>query len=94
MTLSELARMRKPSILIPSPYVPDDHQTKNARALSDVGAAILLPEATLPNGSLTDAVKALLEHPERLREMEERLTGFDDVDANRVIWEQIKELTT
>jgi len=44
-TLSELAIVGKPAILIPSPNVAEDHQTKNAKAFSDIGAAILLPES-------------------------------------------------
>jgi len=43
-TLSELAAISKPAILIPSPNVAADHQTKNASVLSDAGGAVLLPE--------------------------------------------------
>ena len=43
-SISELTLVGKPVILVPSPNVSEDHQTKNARALSDVGAAILLPD--------------------------------------------------
>jgi len=46
-TLSELCLVGRPSILIPSPNVAEDHQTHNARALSDKGAAILIPEREL-----------------------------------------------
>lgn len=46
-TLSELCLIGKPAVLIPSPNVAEDHQTHNARALSDKGAAILLPEKDL-----------------------------------------------
>jgi UDP-N-acetylglucosamine--N-acetylmuramyl-(pentapeptide) pyrophosphoryl-undecaprenol N-acetylglucosamine transferase len=43
-SISELTLVGKPVILVPSPNVSEDHQTKNARALSDVGAAVLLPD--------------------------------------------------
>jgi len=46
-TLSELCLVGRPSVLIPSPNVAEDHQTHNARALSDKGAAILIPEREL-----------------------------------------------
>ncbi|NPA46017.1 MAG: undecaprenyldiphospho-muramoylpentapeptide beta-N-acetylglucosaminyltransferase [Chlorobi bacterium] len=46
-TLSELALVGKPVILIPSPNVAEDHQTKNARAFERQQAAILLPEKDL-----------------------------------------------
>lgn len=47
ITCSELALTGTPSILVPSPNVTADHQTKNARAMSSSGAALLLPEARL-----------------------------------------------
>ena len=47
ITCSELAVTGTPSVLVPSPNVTADHQTKNARALEDAGAAVLLPEADL-----------------------------------------------
>lgn len=45
LSISELCIVGKPCILIPSPNVAEDHQTKNARVLSDAGAAVLLPDA-------------------------------------------------
>lgn len=44
LTVSELAATGTPSILVPYPYAVDDHQTYNAKFLSDVGAAILVPQ--------------------------------------------------
>jgi UDP-N-acetylglucosamine--N-acetylmuramyl-(pentapeptide) pyrophosphoryl-undecaprenol N-acetylglucosamine transferase len=44
-SISELELLGKPCILVPSPNVAEDHQTKNARALADKGAAILVPDA-------------------------------------------------
>ena len=43
-TISELCLVGKPVILVPSPNVAEDHQTKNARALSDKDAAVLIPD--------------------------------------------------
>ncbi|MBR1465044.1 MAG: undecaprenyldiphospho-muramoylpentapeptide beta-N-acetylglucosaminyltransferase [Bacteroidaceae bacterium] len=44
-SISEICLLEKPSILVPSPNVAEDHQTKNALALSDKGAAILVRDA-------------------------------------------------
>jgi UDP-N-acetylglucosamine--N-acetylmuramyl-(pentapeptide) pyrophosphoryl-undecaprenol N-acetylglucosamine transferase len=44
LTISELCLVGKPSVLVPSPNVAEDHQTKNARALESRGAAILVPD--------------------------------------------------
>ena len=68
ITCSELAVTGTPSVLVPSPNVTADHQTKNARALADAGAAVLLPEADL-DARFRDAVTALLRQPDTLAEM-------------------------
>ncbi len=48
-SISELAIVGKPVILVPSPYVAEDHQTKNAQALVDIDAAVLIKEKDLDN---------------------------------------------
>ena len=58
LTISELCLVGKPVVLIPSPNVAEDHQTKNARALSDRDAAILVPDK--------DAKAQIMETPLRL----------------------------
>jgi UDP-N-acetylglucosamine--N-acetylmuramyl-(pentapeptide) pyrophosphoryl-undecaprenol N-acetylglucosamine transferase len=62
LTVSEIAVSGRASVLIPSPNVTGDHQTYNARALSDKGAAILLPEKKLAEDS-----SLLLQEIETLR---------------------------
>lgn len=47
-SISELCLLGKPAILVPSPNVAEDHQTKNARALSDRGAALFVSDAEAP----------------------------------------------
>ena len=73
-SISELQILGKPSILVPSPNVAEDHQTKNARALVDRNAALLIPdveaiEKAIPAalGLLSDTSRrAVLEHNIRL----------------------------
>ncbi len=50
ITCSELLATGRPSVLIPSPNVTEDHQTRNAESLVRIGAARLLPESDLPEG--------------------------------------------
>ncbi len=92
MSLSELARMGKAAILIPSPYVSEQHQLKNAMALVGANAAVCVEEPTLPDGTLTDAVRVLLDHPERRRDMEENIGAFARPDANEHIYEVLMTL--
>ena len=58
-TLSELAAIAKPSILVPSPNVTADHQTKNARALETKGAAVVVPDAECRTKAMPRAVELL-----------------------------------
>lgn len=89
MTLSELSRMKKAAILIPSPYVADNHQFLNAKTLADAGGAVLVEERTLAKGSLTQAAESLLRDRSRMHRMEEAIAPFADRDANRLIWNEI-----
>ena len=93
MTLSELALMQKACILIPSPYVADNHQYKNAKTLSDATAAYLVEEKTLSDGALLDAVKLLLSAEQERALLSYNIKRFADQNANRRIWEEILTLT-
>lgn len=66
---AELAVMGKASILVPYPFATDDHQTKNAEALAEAGAALVIADADLTAEALTRALRDLLARPERLAEM-------------------------
>jgi UDP-N-acetylglucosamine--N-acetylmuramyl-(pentapeptide) pyrophosphoryl-undecaprenol N-acetylglucosamine transferase len=68
-TLAEITSLGIPSILIPSPYVTNNHQEKNARSLSDHGAAVLLLEKDLNNKSLVQHIDRILLNENHLREM-------------------------
>jgi UDP-N-acetylglucosamine--N-acetylmuramyl-(pentapeptide) pyrophosphoryl-undecaprenol N-acetylglucosamine transferase len=62
-TVAELACAGRPSILVPLPHAIDDHQSANARALADAGAAILLPQPQLTAEALRDRLAAWLGDP-------------------------------
>ncbi|MNH48547.1 UDP-N-acetylglucosamine transferase [compost metagenome] len=68
-TCSELAVAALPSVLIPLKIAMDDHQTLNARALSDAGAARVIAEDDLTVDSLTAALNEVLSDPARLTAM-------------------------
>ena len=94
MTISELSRLGRAAILIPSPNVADDHQTANARALAEQNAAVLIPETALPDGTLTEAVVDLLSSPARIRELQTNIRQFSGPDAGQLIWQEIVALTS
>lgn len=63
-SISELCIVGKPSILVPFPYAAEDHQTKNAQALVDADAAILVPDNEAQERACTEAL-TLLNNPEK-----------------------------
>ena len=67
MTIAELAAAGVASILVPFPHAVDDHQTANARYLSDAQAALLVPQEHLNAESLRDILQSL--SAERLNKM-------------------------
>ena len=69
LTVSELAVMGRPAILVPLPHAIDDHQTANAHSLSDRGGAILLRQEDMTPEVLARALHSYMEYPERLAAM-------------------------
>lgn len=92
MTLSELALMKKPCILIPSPNVADNHQYKNAKVLADKGAAVVFEEKDLSGDVLTDAVKELCENADKRAAMSEAIAQFAVPDAAELIYSGLREI--
>lgn len=85
MTISELAIMGLPSILVPLPHAIDDHQTKNATYLSDQGAAVLLRQSELTTETLSNTLRALLSQPERLAEMGSKARSLAKPEATQLV---------
>ena len=93
MTLSELALMKKACVLVPSPYVAENHQYKNAKALADANAATLVEEKELDEGKLTEVVSKLLASQTDLNEQQKNIASFAQKDACQSIWQDIVRLT-
>lgn len=68
-TVAELATTGVPAVLVPYPHAPGDHQTHNARVLSDAGAAHLVPDAGTTADRLAELIDPLLADPARLAVM-------------------------
>lgn len=68
-TVTELAAIGRPAILVPLAIAMDDHQTGNARTLKDKNAAVILPEKEFNQYTLAAPLEALLSSPDRLEEM-------------------------
>jgi len=73
LTIAELCNAGVASILVPYPHAVDDHQTGNAKFLSDNGCALLIPETELDANKLAQVIIGISREPGRLQEMS-RLT--------------------
>ena len=96
MTISELAATGKCSIFIPSPNVAENHQYKNAKVLSDAGAAALFEEKELTDGAkplIEEVEKLLSDGGEKLRaERSEKIRQFAVSAANKLIYNDLVKL--
>lgn len=91
-TLAELTSLGIPSILIPSPYVTDNHQEKNARALSEHGAARLLLEKDLTGPKLVEHIDQILGHDQKLADMKKAAKKLGIPDAASRLYSVMEEL--
>lgn len=90
-TISELCAVGIPSVFIPSPNVAEDHQTHNARALSDKGAAILLSDKDAKQ-NLSDVLDKVLNDEKLQNEMVGQMKRFAKIDADEQIAKEILKL--
>ncbi len=92
MTLSELPAAGKPSILIPSPYVAENHQFHNAMVLVGRGAALCIEEKDLTADRLWDAICQVTADPDKLTEMSEKVRDAAILDADQRIMTALNDL--
>jgi UDP-N-acetylglucosamine--N-acetylmuramyl-(pentapeptide) pyrophosphoryl-undecaprenol N-acetylglucosamine transferase len=81
LTVAELTAVGLGAVLVPFPYAVDDHQTANARWLSEQGGAVLLPESELQPDSLSALLLELGSDRNHLLHMARRSRGLAEPDA-------------
>jgi UDP-N-acetylglucosamine--N-acetylmuramyl-(pentapeptide) pyrophosphoryl-undecaprenol N-acetylglucosamine transferase len=86
-TVAEIAAAGKPAVFVPFPLAADDHQRRNAEALEQAGAAVVLEETRLDEVWLIDTLGALLEDPARLRKMGQAARAMAHPEAAKDIAE-------
>jgi len=82
-TLAELACAGRPAILVPLPHAIDDHQTANAKALEEAGAATVVPQAKFTSAALAEQLAALLNDPRALARAADSAARLAQPDAAR-----------
>jgi UDP-N-acetylglucosamine--N-acetylmuramyl-(pentapeptide) pyrophosphoryl-undecaprenol N-acetylglucosamine transferase len=90
-TISELQLLGKPSVLVPSPNVAEDHQRKNAQALVDRNAAVMVPDSEART-SLADTVIGLLDDHSRRQTLGQNVAAMALPDSDEKIVDRIYEL--
>lgn len=91
-TLSEISSLNVPSILIPSPYVTENHQYKNAMDLVSKDAAMILEEKDLEGDNLLRMVEKLLYDKVYVNKLKRNLRGFEAVNGASRIYDEIVKL--
>lgn len=90
-TISELELLGKPSILVPSPNVAEDHQRHNAEALADRGAADMVLDADAGERMWTD-IQTIVENPDTLKLLSENISKLALRDSDMLIVEQVRKI--
>lgn len=84
-SLAEITAAGRAAVLIPYPFAADDHQLKNAQALAEQGAAVVIRESELTAERLFEVVRSLLQDEETLRRMEEHSRKMSKPEAAATI---------
>ncbi len=87
----EIAAHGLPAVLVPYPHASADHQSTNARWMSDAGAAVVIPDAELSGARLGGEVAALLADRDRLQAMSAAARGLARPDAAREVAAELLE---
>ena len=84
-TIAEVTACGKGCIFIPFPHAADDHQRKNAESLLKRGAGLMILEEDLTGERLAGEIRAMMEEPEQLAEMERNARSLAQLDAAQAI---------
>jgi len=90
-TMSEIISFKVPSILIPSPYVTDNHQYKNALNLVNKKSALLIEESDIKE-KLVDTIDSLIDDKEKINNIKNNLSMMDIKDSALKIYNLICEV--
>lgn len=91
-TISELTALGIPAVIVPSPYVTNNHQEKNARVLEAAGGAAVLLEKDATGQALFQTACAILHDGDRRASMEKAMASLGIRDATERIYQTVLEL--
>ncbi|MDG1471570.1 MAG: UDP-N-acetylglucosamine--N-acetylmuramyl-(pentapeptide) pyrophosphoryl-undecaprenol N-acetylglucosamine transferase [Ascidiaceihabitans sp.] len=91
-SVADISVIGRPSILIPFAAATGDHQTANARGLTDAGAAILIPEAALNIDALSEQIQTVLSTPDAAGKMSRAALSTGKPEATQTLVEMVEAL--
>lgn len=91
-TLCELIATNTPSILVPSPYVTENHQYKNALTLKEKNAAVIIEEKDLTSETLIKEINNIVNDKIKLQNMKSELEKIDVSNSTTLIYNEIEKL--
>ena len=92
MTITEIANLAKPSILVPLPNVSGDHQMYNAKVLANKNAAIIIKNDDLNTVDLNTKIKEIVLDKNKKEQMGKNAFKVSTKNVEEKIWQEIKEL--
>ena len=92
MTITEIANLGKPSILIPLPNVSNDHQMHNAKVLENIDACKIITNDSLNGEILNKTIKSIVLNQKKCKKMGENALKISTKDVEKKIYEEIKKL--
>jgi UDP-N-acetylglucosamine--N-acetylmuramyl-(pentapeptide) pyrophosphoryl-undecaprenol N-acetylglucosamine transferase len=90
--VAEIALAGKPSILVPFPYAVGEHQTKNAQAMVEAGAALMFLEQGLTGKRLAEELRSLIENPALRKERGAKARALAKPDAAKTVVQGLNDL--
>ena len=91
-SVAEITALRIPSILIPSPYVANNHQYYNALSVSEANAGIMIEEKDLTKELLKIKIKEILSDENKIKDIKENLSKISVDNSQTIIYEELKKL--
>lgn len=93
-TLFEIIGLEKPSIIIPSPNVANNHQYYNAKELEENGVITVLEEKEITKEVLANKINTLLNDQEKIQSCKKNMIEYKKVNPSKTIYDTIKKLVT
>ena len=90
-TIAEIMATKTPSILIPSPYVANNHQYYNALDLVNKKISIMIEEKDLNKESLVEAIDEMFDE-NTFKEVKENLKEIKDISSSTIIMDEVKKI--